>query len=102
MRDELEITSLNQIYLNNNLLDVRLLGRGYAWLDAGTIDSLNDASNFVRMIQNRQGIVISAPEEIAFKNGWISKDILMKSANKYGNSPYGIHLKKVAEGRIKY
>ncbi len=101
-RGELEITTLNEMYLNEGLLDVQLLGRGYAWLDTGTMDSLTDAASFVQMIQNRQSIVISAPEEIAFKNGWISEDKLMSSAEKYGKSPYGAHLKAVAMGKIKY
>ena len=101
-RGELEITTLNEMYLDDGLLDVQLLGRGFAWLDTGTMDSLVDATNFVQMVQTRQGIEISAPEEIAFINGWITKDGLMKSAEKYGKSPYGAHLKKVAEGRIKY
>ena len=101
-RGELEITTLNEMYLDDGLLDVQLLGRGFAWLDTGTMDSLAEATNFVQMVQNRQGIEISAPEEIAFINGWIDKDGLMKSAEKYGKSPYGAHLKKVAEGRIKY
>lgn len=101
-RGELEITALNEMYLNENLLDVQLLGRGFAWLDTGTMDSLAEATNFVQMVQNRQGIEISAPEEIAFINGWIDKERLMKSAEKYGKSPYGQHLKKVAEGRIAY
>ncbi len=101
-RGELEITTLNEMYLDEELLDVQLLGRGFAWLDTGTMDSLVDATEFVRMVQNRQGIEISAPEEIAFINGWIDRDGLMRSAEKYGKSPYGAHLKKVAEGRIKY
>lgn len=101
-RGELEITKLNEMYLNEQLLDVQLLGRGFAWLDTGTMDSLAEATNFVQMVQNRQGIEISAPEEIAFINGWIDKNGLMKSAEKYGKSPYGQHLKKVAEGKIKY
>lgn len=101
-RGELEITTLNEMYLDANLLDVQLLGRGFAWLDTGTMDSLNEASNFVQMIQNRQGIEISAPEEIAFINKWISKERLLESANRYGKSPYGAHLRKVAEGKIKY
>ena len=101
-RGELEITTLNEMYLHEGLLDVQLLGRGFAWLDTGTMDSLVDATNFVQMVQNRQGIEISAPEEIAFINGWIDKDGLMRSAQKYGKSPYGSHLKKVAEGKIHY
>jgi len=101
-RGELEITTLNEMYLKEQLLDVQLLGRGFAWLDTGTMDSLAEATNFVQMIQNRQGIAISAPEEIAFINGWIDNERLMKSAEKYGKSPYGAHLKKVAEGKIAY
>lgn len=101
-RGELEITTLNEMYLDEKLLDVQLLGRGFAWLDTGTMDSLAEATNFVQMIQNRQGIEISAPEEIAFINGWIDKAGLLKSAEKYGKSPYGQHLKKVAEGKIRY
>ena len=100
-RGELEITSLNELYLNDQNLDVQLLGRGFAWLDTGTMDSLADASDFVRVIQKRQGIQISAPEEIAYKNGWISKEKLVESATKYGKSSYGQHLKNVAEGKIK-
>ena len=101
-RGELEITTLNEMYLHDALLDVQLLGRGFAWLDTGTMDSLTDASSFVQMIQNRQGITISAPEEIAFNNGWITKEELLASAAKYGKSPYGAHLKKVADGEIRY
>ena len=101
-RGELEITTLNDMYLKQDLLDVQLLGRGYAWLDTGTMDSLVEASDFIQMIQKRQSIVISAPEEIAFINRWISKEKLMESAAKYGKSPYGAHLKAVAEGRVKY
>ncbi len=101
-RGELEITTLNDMYLADGLLDVQLLGRGFAWLDTGTMSSLLDASNFVEMVQNRQGITISAPEEIAFINGWISKEGLLKSAEVYGKSPYGAHLKAVAEGKVKY
>ncbi|SHK75478.1 glucose-1-phosphate thymidylyltransferase [Fibrobacter intestinalis] len=101
-RGELEITDLNQMYLDRGELDVKLLGRGFAWLDTGTMDSLIDAGNFVKMIENRQGIQISAVEEIAFINGWISREKLLENATKYGKSPYGIHLKKVAEGKIRY
>lgn len=101
-RGELEITSLNDMYLGEKKLDVQLLGRGFAWLDTGTMDSLLDASNFVQMIQSRQGIVISAPEEIAYINKWITKEKLMASAEKYGKSPYGAHLKAVAEGKVQY
>ena len=98
-RGELEITTLNEMYLNEQLLDVETLGRGFAWLDTGTMNSLIDAADFVRMVQSRQGIVISAPEEIAFKNQWITKEQLLKSADKYGKSPYGVHLKNVADGK---
>ncbi len=101
-RGELEITTLNEMYLNEGLLDVQLLGRGFAWLDTGTMDSLLQAASFVEMIQSRQGITISAPEEIAYINGFIDKDKLMESAKAYGKSPYGAHLKAVAEGKIKY
>ena len=101
-RGELEITTLNDMYLKQGILDVQLLGRGYAWLDTGTMDSLVDAADFVRMIQKRQSVVISAPEEIAFKNGWISRDELLASAARYGKSPYGEHLKAVADGKLKY
>lgn len=101
-RGELEITTLNEMYLVSGELDVKLLGRGYAWLDTGTMDSLVDAADFVRMIEKRQSIKISAPEEIAYKNGWISKDELMQSAHRYGKSPYGEHLKAVADGKIRY
>ena len=101
-RGELEITTLNDMYLKKDLLDVQLLGRGYAWLDTGTMDSLVEASDFIQMIQKRQSIVISAPEEIAFINRWISKEKLMESAAKYGKSPYGAHLKAVAEGKVRY
>ncbi|MBR2641277.1 glucose-1-phosphate thymidylyltransferase RfbA [Candidatus Saccharibacteria bacterium] len=100
-RGELEITTLNEMYLNEGMLDVQLLSRGFAWLDTGTMDSLADASDFVRVIQKRQGIQIAAPEEVAYKNGWISKDELLKSAEKYKKSSYGQHLFKVAEGKMK-
>ena len=98
-RGELEITTLNEMYLQDALLDVQLLGRGFAWLDTGTMESLVDAANFVKMIEDRQSITISAPEEIAYINGWIDKDKLMESAERYGKSPYGEHLKNVAEGK---
>ena len=101
-RGELEITTLNEMYLNDGLLYVQLLGRGFAWLDTGTMSSLLQAANFVETIQSRQGIVISAPEEIAYINGFVNKDKLMESAKAYGKSPYGEHLKAVAEGKIKY
>ncbi len=101
-RGELEITTLNEMYLNDGLLDVQLLGRGFAWLDTGTMDSLLEAANFVETVQSRQGIVISAPEEIAFINGFIDREKLTESAGMYGKSPYGAHLRAVAEGKIKY
>ena len=101
-RGELEITDLNRLYLEEGSLNVVTLGRGYAWLDTGTVDSLSDATEFVKVIENRQGIKISAIEEIAFKNGWITQEKLVESAELYGKSSYGAHLKKVAEGKIKY
>lgn len=101
-RGELEITTLNEMYLKEGLLDVLLLGRGFAWLDTGTMDSLLQAASFVEMIQSRQGITISAPEEIAYINGFINRDKLMESAKAYGKSPYGAHLKAVAEGKVRY
>lgn len=101
-RGELEITTLNDIYLKKDRLDVKLLGRGFAWLDTGTMDSLVEAANFVQMVEKRQGIKISALEEIAYCNGWITKEKLLESAEKYGKSPYGMHLKKVAEAKIMY
>ena len=100
-RGELEITTLNEMYLNDGLLDVQLLGRGFAWLDTGTMESLADATEFIRVVQNRQGIEISAPEEIAFRNGWTSSEELLEAAAAYGKSPYGTHLRLVAEGRIR-
>ena len=101
-RGELEITTLNEMYLHEDKLDVQLLGRGFAWLDTGTFDSLNEASDFVRMIQARQGIQISAPEEIAYLNGWISREKLEESAAIYGKSSYGQHLRNVADGKYSY
>ena len=101
-RGELEITTLNEMYLNDGLLDVQLLGRGFAWLDTGTMKSLLQAANFVETIQSRQGIIISAPEEIAYINGFIDKKKLAESAKTYGKSPYGEHLMAVARGRVKY
>jgi len=101
-RGELEITDLNRIYLDDGTLNVQLLGRGYAWLDTGTMDSLVEAADFIQMIEKRQGIKISAPEEIAYINKWIDKETLMISAERYGKSPYGEHLKRVAEGKIHY
>ena len=101
-RGELEITDLNKMYLEDGTLDVVTLGRGFAWLDTGTIDALSEATEFVRVIENRQGIKISAVEEIAYKNGWITKEKLLESAEKYGKSPYGTHLKNVADGKLRY
>ena len=101
-RGELEITTLNEMYLDDGLLDVQLLGRGFAWLDTGTMETLLSAANFVETIESRQGITISAPEEIAFINGWIDQKTLLKSAKAYGKSPYGAHLKAVAEGKLRY
>lgn len=101
-RGELEITDLNKIYLEEGRLDVITLGRGYGWLDTGTIDSLSEASEYVRVIENRQGLKISCLEEISYKNGWIDKETLLESANAYGKSPYGQHLKNVAEGKVIY
>ena len=90
------------MYLDEGLLDVQILGRGFAWLDTGTMKSLLQAANFVETIESRQGITISAPEEIAYINGWIDRDRLLKSAEEYGKSPYGEHLRAVAEGRLQY
>lgn len=101
-RGELEITDLNRMYLEDGTLDVQLMGRGYAWIDAGTADSLLDAAEFVRMVEKRQGIKISAPEEIAYVNGWIGKEQLMEAAERYKSSNYGEHLRKVAMGMIKH
>ena len=101
-RGELEITDLNRFYLEDGTLNVQLLSRGYAWLDTGTMDSLVDASDFVRTIETRQGMQIAALEEIAYTEGWIDCDTLLQSAERYGKSPYGQHLKKVAEGKIRY
>ena len=101
-RGELEITTLNEIYLEEQILDVQLLGRGFAWLDTGTMESLLGAANFIQMIEERQSIIISAPEEIGYIKGWISADELKASALKYGKSPYGKHLMMVADGKIIY
>ena len=101
-RGELEITDLNRLYLEDGTLDVQRLGRGYAWLDTGTMDSLVEAADFVQMVEKRQSVKISAIEEIAYKNGWIDRDTLLVSAQRYGKSPYGEHLKRVAEGKIMY
>lgn len=101
-RGELEITTLNERYLKEEKLKVQLLGRGFAWLDTGTMDSLIEAAEFVQTIEHRQGVTISAPEEIAYINGWIDRQKLAESASRYGKSPYGEHLKAVAEGRVRY
>ncbi len=101
-RGELEITTLNEMYLNEEALNVQLLGRGFAWLDTGTMASLLEAAEFVHTIEELQGIMISAPEEIAYINKWIDKATLMESAERYGKSPYGKHLKAVAQGKVKY
>ena len=100
-RGELEITTLNEMYLNEGRLDVQILGRGFAWLDTGTMNSLVEAADFVQMVEKRQGIKISAPEEIAFRYGWIDKEKLLESAARYGKSPYGKHLQAVAEGKVR-
>lgn len=98
-RGELEITTLNEMYLRESALNVKLLGRGYAWLDAGTMESLLEAAEYIHMIEKRQGVKISAPEEIAYRYDWINKEQLLQAAEKYGRSPYGKHLKSVAEGK---
>ena len=101
-RGELEITTLNDMYLRQNLLDVQLLGRGFAWLDTGTMDSLLEAADFIHMVEERQGVMISAPEEIAYRYGWVDDKQLLAAAEAYGKSPYGAYLKTVPEGkRIK-
>lgn len=99
-RGELEITTLNEMYLADGGLAVQILGRGFAWMDTGTMESLLDAADFVRMIESRQGIIISAPEEVGYRKGWISKEELINYAGRYGKSLYGQHLRTVAEGRI--
>lgn len=101
-RGELEITDLNKLYLEDKSLAVQILGRGFAWMDTGTMDSLMDAATFVQTVQNRQGVVISAPEEIAYHAKWIDKEQLKKSAKLYGKSPYGEHLRRVADDKILY
>lgn len=101
-RGELEITDLNKIYLNDNQLKVVTLGRGYAWLDTGTVESLHEAAEFVKAVETRTGIAIAVLEEIAYHNNWISKRQLLESAEQYGKAPYGVYLKKVADGKIKY
>ena len=101
-RGELEITTLNDLYLQERRLKAEILGRGFAWLDTGTMDSLVDATAFVQITEKRQGVKISAPEEIAYRKGWISKEELIKSSEKYGKSPYGQHLRRVADGTLRY
>lgn len=101
-RGELEITDLNRLYLEESNLKVQILGRGFAWMDTGTMDSLLDAATFVQVVQSRQGVVISAPEEIAYYEKWITKEQLLKSAETYGKSPYGEHLRRVAEDKFLF
>ena len=101
-RGELEITTLNDLYLQQDILDVQLMGRGFAWLDTGTMESLLEAAEFVHMVEKRQSVKISAPEEIAYRSGWITTEQLLESAALYGKSPYGKHLNRVAEDRIKH
>ncbi len=101
-RGELEITDLNRLYLEQNDLKVQILGRGFAWLDTGTMESLMEASLFIQTVQNRQGVVISSPEEIAFYEKWITKEQLLHTAEMYGKSPYGAHLSRVADGKFLY
>lgn len=100
-RGELEITTLNEMYLNKGTLDVQLMGRGFAWLDTGTMESLLEAAEFVHMVEKRQGVKISALEEIAYRFGWITSDELLESAKMYGKSPYGMHLSRVAEDKVR-
>ena len=99
-RGELEITTLNDLYLQRGILDAKIFGRGFAWLDTGTMESLLEAAEFVHMVEKRQGMKISAPEEIAFRFGWISTQELLESADLYGKSPYGHHLRQVAEEKF--
>lgn len=101
-RGELEITDVNRMYLEAESLNAKILGRGYAWLDTGTMESLLEAGDFIHTVQHRQGVVISSPEEISYINGWIDRETLLKSAEMYGKSPYGEHLKSVADGKIRY
>ena len=101
-RGELEITTLNDMYLKSGTLDVQLFGRGFAWLDTGTMESLLEAAEFVHMVEKRQSVKISAPEEIAYRMGWITVEELLESAKLYGKSPYGQHLVRVAEDRVKH
>ncbi|MEM5818975.1 MAG: glucose-1-phosphate thymidylyltransferase RfbA [Desulfitobacterium hafniense] len=101
-RGELEITDLNRMYLEDDSLNVVTLGRGYAWLDTGTVDALNEAAEFVKVLETRQGVQIAALEEIAYKNDWIDRETLLKSARHYGKSPYGAHLRAVADNKLRY
>lgn len=101
-RGELEITDLNRLYLDEHNLRAQILGRGFAWLDTGTMDSLMEASVFIQTVQNRQGVVISSPEEIAFYEKWITKEQLLHTAKMYGKSPYGVHLRNVADGKFMF
>ena len=101
-RGELEITTLNDMYLKQDRLNAKVMGRGFAWLDTGTMDSLIEAANFVQLIEKRQSVTIAALEEIAYQKEWINKETLLKSAERYGKSPYGEHLKRVAEGKYLY
>ena len=101
-RGELEITTLNDMYLKQDRLNAKVMGRGFAWLDTGTMDSLIEAANFVQLIEKRQSVKIAALEEIAYQKDWIDKETLLKSAERYGKSPYGEHLKRVAEGKYLY
>ena len=101
-RGELEITDLNRMYLEEGSLDVITLGRGFAWLDTGTVDALNEAAEFVKVVESRQSVKIAAIEEIAYENGWITKEKLLESAARYGKSPYGAHLKNAADGKFKH
>ena len=101
-RGELEITDMNRLYLDENNLKVQILGRGFAWLDTGTVESLMDAASFIRTVQCRQGVIISSPEEIAYYEKWITKEQLLESAKAYGKSPYGEHLRRVADGLFSY
>lgn len=101
-RGELEIISLNELYLKAGNLKGQILGCGFAWIDTAIMDSLVDATNFVQIIEKRQGVKISAPEEIVFCKGWIHKDELLTSAEKYRKSPYGMHLQRVADGTLRY
>jgi glucose-1-phosphate thymidylyltransferase len=101
-RGELEITDLNKRYLEQGALDAQLLGRGFTWFDTGTVDSLLEAANFAEMMEKRQGIVISAVEEIAWRNGWIDTETLDEQAKRYGKSSYGMYLRRVAEGKVRF